>query len=179
MSELPTRDDVKREPPARGKLSRGTLFAIGLRANLLQAAWNFERQQGIGWAFALAPALRRLYPDRAERLAKLAEHTAYFNTQPTLASLALGAAARAEEQQVATGADPAAMARLKAALGSTLAAMGDRLFWFSLRPFAAAAGVLLAIVHPERPWGALTLWALYALPHLGLRFVGVVWGYAA
>jgi mannose/fructose/N-acetylgalactosamine-specific phosphotransferase system component IID len=177
--EAPTSGQPVRERPARGKLTRGTLFAIGLRSNLLQAAWNFERQQGIGWAFALAPALRRLYPDRAQRLAKLAEHTAYFNTQPTLASLALGAAARAEEGQAEHGDDPAAMARLKAALGSTLAAMGDRLFWFSLRPFAAAAGVLLAIVHPERPWGALTLWSLYALPHLGLRFSGVVWGYDA
>ena len=35
------------------KLGRGTLFAMGLRANLLQAAWNFERQQGLGWAHAL------------------------------------------------------------------------------------------------------------------------------
>ena len=173
-SALPPPNAVRRE------LTGGTLLAVGLRANLLQAAWNFERQQGIGWAFALAPALRRLYPARAERLAKLAEHTAYFNTQPTLASLALGAAARAEEEQVARGvADPASMARLKAALGSTLAAMGDRLFWFSLRPFAATAGVLLAIVHPDRPWGAIALWTLYAVPHLALRFGGVAWGYQA
>lgn len=167
-------------PPVAREVTGSTLLAIGLRANLLQAAWNFERQQGIGWAFAIAPALRQLYPARDARLAKLAEHTAYFNTQPTLASLALGAAVRAEEEQVARGqADPASMARLKAALGSTLAAMGDRLFWFSLRPFAAAAGVLLAIVHPDQPWGALALWLIYALPHLGLRFAGVAWGYQA
>ena len=46
---------------------------MGLRANLLQATWNFERQQGLGWAFSLAPALRRLYPEREQRLARLAE----------------------------------------------------------------------------------------------------------
>jgi PTS system mannose-specific IID component len=156
------------------------LFAIGLRANLLQAAWNFERQQGIGWAFALVPALRRLYPERAARLERLAEHTAYFNTQPTLASLALGAAVRVEEERAAgTGGDAAGMARLKAALGSTLAALGDRLFWFSLRPFAAAVGVLLVLARPHQAWGALALWTLYALPHLGLRFGGVFWGYAS
>ncbi len=179
MSE-PVAASVAEPKRARGRLGRGTLLAIGLRANLLQAAWNFERQQGIGWAFALAPALRRLYPLRAERLERLAEHTAYFNTQPTLASLALGAAARAEEERAAgTGGDAASMARLKAALGSTLAAMGDRLFWFSLRPFAAAVGVLLALAHPDRSWGAIALWAIYALPHLGLRFLGVLWGYDA
>src|SRR4051794_32671580 len=49
-------------PPAfaaTGAVPRTTLLAVGLRSNLLQAAWNFERQQGLGWAFALAPALAR------------------------------------------------------------------------------------------------------------------------
>jgi mannose PTS system EIID component len=160
-------------------LGRGTLLEMGLRANLLQAAWNFERQQGLGWAFALAPALRQLYPVSDQRLERLAEHTAYFNTQPTLASIALGAAARAEEERAhGGGGDAASMARLKSALGSTLAALGDRLFWFSLRPFAAAVGVLVAMTHPSRGWGALALWLVYSIPHLGMRFAGVAWGYA-
>jgi hypothetical protein len=38
--------------------------------------------------------------------------------------------------------------------------------------------VLLALAHPQQPWGALALWCLYALPHQGLRFGGVIWGYA-
>jgi PTS system mannose-specific IID component len=163
-------------PSLRGR----TLLEIGLRANLLQATWNFERQQGLGWAFALAPALRALVPDAAERTRRLADHTAYFNTQPTLASLALGAAARLEEQRSAGAeTDPESMARLKSVLGSTLAAVGDRLFWFTLRPFAAVVGVLLAMIHREPAWGAVALWAIYAIPHLSLRFAGVGWGYRA
>jgi PTS system mannose-specific IID component len=160
-------------------LGRGTLLAMGLRANLLQAAWNFERQQGLGWAYALEPALRRLYPAREQRLERLAEHTAYFNTQPTLASIALGAAARVEEERALGTGDAASMARLKAALGSTLAALGDRLFWFSLRPFAAAVGVLVAMTQPRHGWGAIALWLVYALTHQTMRFGGVAWGYAA
>jgi len=160
------------------RLRRATLFRIGLRANLLQATWNFERQQGLGWAFALAPALRALYPDRAERVDRLAEHTAYFNTQPTLASIALGAAARLEEERSqGLGGDAEGMARLKSVLGSTLAAVGDRLFWFTLRPFAAVLGVLLAMVNREPLMGAAAMWAMYAIPHLVLRFTGVGWGY--
>ena len=162
-----------------GRVDRWTLLKVGLRANLLQAAWNFERQQGLGWAYALVPALKQLYPEHATRLERLAEHTAYFNTQPTLASLALGAAIRAEEGRAAGVGDAASMARLKSALGSTLAAAGDRLFWFSLRPLAAAVGVLLALSHPQHAWGAVALWCLYAVPHLGLRLAGVLWGYAA
>ena len=82
-------------------LRNATLLRMGLRASLLQATWNYERQQGLGWAFALAPAIERLYADPAERRDRLAEHTAYFNTQPTLASLALGAVAGLEERRAA------------------------------------------------------------------------------
>jgi PTS system mannose-specific IID component len=152
---------------------------MALRANLLQATWNFERQQGVGWVYALQPALEALIRDPAERRARLAEHTAYFNTQPTLASLALGAVARLEEERASgTGPDAVGMARVKAALGSTLAALGDRLFWFSLRPFAAVLGVLVALARPATAWGAITLWVCYASVHLGVRFAGVGWGYS-
>ncbi len=160
-------------------LPRRVRLLMALRLNLLQATWNYERQQGIGWAWALEPALRWWYPDRAARLERLAEHTAYFNTQPTLASLAVGAAARVEGERAEGRGDAAAMARLKAAMGSTLAALGDRLFWFTLRPFAASVGVLLALVQPQHPWGALALLLLYAGPHLWLRFAAVDWGYRA
>src|SRR5439155_12553213 len=97
-----------------GTLRSGDLLRMGLRASLLQATWNYERQQGLGWAWALSPALERFYPDRGVRCDRLAEHTAFFNTQPTLASLALGAAAALEEQRSLTGApDADGMRRVK------------------------------------------------------------------
>jgi len=158
------------------RLRPGDLWRMALRASLLQATWNYERQQGVGWAFGLQPALKRLYPDRAERCDRLAEHTAYFNTQPTLASLALGAVAALEEQRAAGGGpDAAGMARVKSALGSSLAALGDRMFWFTLRPFAACLGILLAPAGLAR--GALALWLCYNAFHQGVRFAGLGWGY--
>lgn len=165
--------------PPRPNLPFGVRLRMALRANLLQATWNFERQQGVGWAFAIAPAIERLIRDPRARRERLAEHTAYFNTQPTLASLALGAVARLEEDREAgKGPDAAGIARIKAALGATLAALGDRLFWFSLRPFAAALGVLVALSRPASAWGALALWVTYASVHLGVRFLGIGWGYS-
>jgi len=155
-----------------------TLTAMALRASLLQATWNYERQQGIGWAYALQPALDELLPDPAERAARLAEHTAYFNTQPTLASVALGAAARLEESRTAgEGPDAATIARVKAVLGSSLAALGDRLFWFTLRPFAACLGMMLVLL--GKPWGAAVLVLVYNAVHQTVRVLGVRWGYAA
>jgi mannose PTS system EIID component len=159
-----------------GRLTRGDRLRMALRSALLQATWNYERQQGLGWAWALKPALDRFYPDAAERRTRLTEHTAYFNTQPTLASLALGAVAGLEEQRAAGAAvDGATVARVKSALGSSLAALGDRLFWLTLRPVAACVGLVFAL--NGRWFGALTMWTCYNWFHLGLRFAGVEWGY--
>jgi PTS system mannose-specific IID component len=153
------------------------LARIALRASLLQATWNYERQQGLGWAWSLKPALDRLYPEAATRTDRLAEHTAYFNTQPTLASVALGVVAGLEEQREAGGPiDADTVSRVKGVLGSALAAVGDRLFWFTLRPFAACLGVAFAL---SGAWyGAVALWLSYNLVHLGMRWRGVHWGYA-
>ncbi len=159
-------------------LKNRTLARMGLRAALLQATWNYERQQGIGWAYAIAPALKALYPDKAERAARLAEHTAYFNTQPTLASVALGAVARLEEERsLGRETDPGTIARVKSVLGSSLAALGDRLFWFTLRPFAACIGIVLTLLGSV--WGALAMWLIYNALHLSVRLLGVRWGYNA
>jgi PTS system mannose-specific IID component len=148
---------------------------MALRASLLQATWNYERQQGLGWAWCLQPALRRLVPDREARTALLAEHTAYFNTQPTLASVALGAVAGLEEQRAQGAVDADTIARVKGVLGSALAAVGDRLFWFTLRPFAACLGLLFAA---QGSWhGAVVMWVCYNALHLGMRHRGILWGY--
>jgi mannose/fructose/N-acetylgalactosamine-specific phosphotransferase system component IID len=164
------------------RLTGGDLQRVTLRTPLLQATWNYERQQGLGWAFCLAPVLERIYPEPEERYRRLAEHTAYFNTQPTLASFALGAVAQLEEQRAShdgavRAAEDDGLARVKAVLGSALAALGDQLFWFTLRPFAACLGVLFAL---SGSWiGALALWSSYNAVHLTLRMRGVGWGYAA
>jgi MYXO-CTERM domain-containing protein len=152
------------------------LARMAVRTEMLQATWNYERQQGIGWAWALKPALDRFIPDERARLSRLAEHTGYFNTQPTLASLVLGAVARLEESRAAgEGGDSSTVARVKTVLGASFASVGDRLFWSTLRPFAACLGVALALL--GIPWGALAMWLSYNAVHQGVRFLGVGWGY--
>jgi mannose PTS system EIID component len=159
-------------------LANRTLVNMGLRASLLQATWNYERQQGIGWAYAIAPALEEIYADPKLRAARLADHTAYFNTQPTLASVALGAVARLEEERaLGRETDSGTIARVKSVLGSSLAALGDRLFWFTLRPFAACLGIVLLLL--GFAWGPLALWLAYNGVHQTVRLMGVRWGYAA
>ena len=149
--------------------SRATLLLVALRANLLQATWNFERQQGAGLGVrARAGARSAVSRTRELRLARLAEHTAYFNTQPTLASLALGAAVRARGAACGgDGPDAASMARAQgrarfdAGRRSVTGCSGSRCAR-SRRPSACC----WRSPSPQRRGARWRCGALYALPHL-------------
>lgn len=54
--------------------------------------FSYEYQQAGSVVFALGPALRKIYPDDDEYVEALNNHFNYFNTQPWMANLVLGAA---------------------------------------------------------------------------------------
>ena len=79
------------------------VFRLSLTALLglfLQAAFNPDRRQGIGFGAALAP-WARLHGDDAERRAFLERHVKAFNTNPAMAAPILGAVARLETRAAA------------------------------------------------------------------------------
>ena len=83
----------------RNTIGRRDLLRVFLRSLLIQASWSFHLLQSIGFAYALLPILRKLYPDRTEYASRLNLHTEYFNTQPYLASFILGAVVKLEEER--------------------------------------------------------------------------------
>jgi mannose PTS system EIID component len=137
--------------PPRGTMSFGRLAVTTLarafwRCLFLQAAWNRRGMQNLGFAYAIEPALRALYPDAARREEALARHLQFFNCHPYMAAAILGGAIHHEEK-VAAGLEPPSQPLLyKQTLQGPLAALGDGFFWTALRPFfgaLAAVGALL------------------------------------
>ncbi|MFC2678861.1 MAG: PTS system mannose/fructose/sorbose family transporter subunit IID, partial [Granulicatella sp.] len=47
-------------------LSKKDRRSVMLRSQFLQGSWNYERMQNGGWAFALIPALKKLYPNKED-----------------------------------------------------------------------------------------------------------------
>lgn len=129
------------------RVPRLTLVRVFWRCLFLQAAWNRRGMQNLGFAYAIAPALRALYPEPARREEALARHLRFFNCHPYMAAAILGGAIHHEER-VAAGLEPAeGPLRYKTTLQGPLAALGDGFFWTALRPFfgaLAAVGALLA-----------------------------------
>lgn len=138
--------------------AKGALPWVWLRSHWLQGAWNPERGQNVGFAFALTPVLTRVWRGAEDELGALHRHLEAFHSQPFLASACLGAAARLEEDMAAAPKSerPAREARLrelKASLAGTCATLGDGLFWSTLRPFCA---VLAAAI-----WAMAAFWVWY------------------
>ena len=61
------------------------------------ANYNYERWQGTGFAHAMAPVLRRLYPARADLAEALMRHTVYYNSEPNVGALTNGVVVALEE----------------------------------------------------------------------------------
>lgn len=149
-------------------LSGGILRRVFRRQFLVQACWNYEGMQNVGFAYCALPALRVLYAGRPDDLVKAVKrHLEFFNTHPALSGVVLGAALRLEERAAAGSADPRAIGTFKVGLMGSLGAIGDSFFWGALKPMAAAAGVILSFVHPLL--GVAALLALYNAVHIAVR----------
>ena len=170
-----------------GIFKKGDFGRATTRSFQIQALLQPERMQGIGFGFAMLPILKRLYGDPASRGAALRRHLAYFATHPVLSGFVIGAAARLEERRAAgEPIDDGMIDGTKRALATPLAALGDPLFWVTLRPLAGLFGVIALLVLPPPDPGTpdlrvllcpLFLLLTYNAVALPYRLTGVGRGY--
>jgi len=148
-------------------IPRAALLRVFFRSFFLQAGWNPEGMQNLGFCYAITPALTALYPDETERRRALERHLDFFNCHPYLAAAILGATIFQEERVARGELAPDAPAQLKRALGPPLAALGDGFFWLGLRP---ACALLAALSVPALGmWSLLVFLGLYNSVHLAAR----------
>lgn len=138
-----------------------------LRLFTVQGAWNYERMLGVGIGYAAEPLLRDLEAADPVRHGEAVVRSAeFFNCNPNLAGLALGALVRAEYD----GTPGAQVARLRAALCSPLGALGDQLFWAGLLP-ALVGAAIAAIALGAAGWAIVAFLVAYNL----IRVWTAVW----
>lgn len=127
-------------------LSKKDRFSVALRHQYLQGSWNYERMQNGGWAFSIIPAIKKLYPNKEERVAALQRHLEFYNTHPYVSSPVMGVTLALEEER-ANGlpVDDAAIQGVKVGMMGPLAGVGDPVFWFTARPILGALGASLAL----------------------------------
>ncbi|ATB43632.1 PTS mannose IID component [Cystobacter fuscus] len=148
-------------------LSWWVLLRVFMRSLFLQASWNPQGMQNLGLAYAVYPALERLYPEQRDLEAAVRRHLVFFNTHPYVAAAIVGGVLH-HEQRIARGEEtPDKVVAFKAALMGPLAALGDGFFWLSLKP--ATGAVCAALVPVLAAWAAVLFLVLYNLVHFWLR----------
>ncbi|PRY83032.1 PTS system mannose/fructose/sorbose family transporter subunit IID [Alkalibacterium olivapovliticus] len=128
------------------RLTKKDRLNVFWRSQFLQASWNFERMQNIGWAYAMIPALKKLYTSKEDRASALKRHLEFFNTHPYLAAPVLGVTLTLEEEKAAgEDIDNAAIQGVKIGMMGPLAGVGDPIFWGTIRPVLGAFAASLAL----------------------------------
>jgi len=163
-------------------IKKSDLYRLFWRSLCLQAVWNFERMQNLGFLYILAPILNKLYPQKEQRIESYRRHLEFFNTHPYFANALLGIVARMEEE-MAKGeqVEPEDISAIKMSMGGAFGGIGDSLFWGAWRPFTALLACVLVIICMgkwEGAWLAPVLFLfLYNFLHLHTRIKGLIEGY--
>lgn len=163
------------------KIRSQDIFQVFLRSFFVQSVWNYRSLISAGFGICLFPIVKRLYHDPASRKAFLDRHLKYFNAHPYMASYALGVSIHLEEA-LAAG-DAAAgkkLDRVKELLVGILGAIGDKLFWLTVKPYSliiGMAGLMIADTPAGWAFALLIAFAVYNVPHLYLRYKGIIEGY--
>lgn len=118
-----------------------------VRSFFLQALWNFERLQNVGFAFVIMPLLKKMYPEKNNRKKHVLRHLEFFNTNPYVSSVVFGFVAAMEESfHEQNGVDEKKITAMKTNIAGPLAAIGDMFFWSTWRPLAVLFAVPFIVV---------------------------------
>lgn len=172
--------DHETQRPANGdennEFSKKDFRRLFWRSLPLEFSWNYERQQHMGYTYAMIPILKKLYRKKEDLAKSLKRHLEFFNTTPYIVTVMLGVSAALEKQN-ARNKDfaPVTINNVKASLMGPLAGIGDSFFWGTLRLIATGIGTSLAL--QGNILGPILFLLVFNVPHMVLRYLLTGFGY--
>lgn len=134
--------------------------------------FNYQSQQGASVAYALSPILRKIYKNDEDYVESLNNHFQYYNTQPWLAAIILGAVVAMEEKQGLKAKD--AIQDFKVGTMGPLAGIGDSLLMTMIPTIMGSIAAYMAL--EGNPIGTL-LWLGLILVIFFFRMRAFEFGY--
>jgi mannose/fructose/N-acetylgalactosamine-specific phosphotransferase system component IID len=141
--------------------------------------------QNTGFATAMMPVIKKMFPHGEEQKKALLRHFEYFNTQPYVANIIIGMIAAKEKEYAISGNNKILddIHRLKEQTARAFAALGDTFFWGTWRPFISLLGIVFVFsgIILERQsligTGIAVFLIVYNLIPLMVRWYGLRLGY--
>lgn len=118
------------------KMFRRWIFSAGL-------GYNFETQQAPSVAFSMRKALRKIYKDDKEYIEAMDNHYKYFNANPLMANVILGATLAMEENEGIKANN--AVQSLKTSLMGPFSGVGDSIFWILIPTIMGSIAGYMAV----------------------------------
>lgn len=158
--------------PSGYKVTKKDLHNANWRWLMSVCTFNYQAQQGASVAYALSPVLRKIYTNDEDYKQALNNHFRYYNTQPWLAAIILGACVAMEERDGLAAAD--AVQDLKIGTMGPLAGVGDSLLMTMIPTIMGSIAAYMAI--EGNPVGA-GIWFALILAIFWVRMHALEFGY--
>jgi len=118
-------------------------LVIFLRVFFLQAVFNYEKFQNVGFLFMILPFLKKISnKNLAELRSILLRHIDIFNTNPYMCGFIVGNVLKMEVCKD----DEKKITNIKQALACAFASIGDRIFWARMRLIVSFLTAFIFIV---------------------------------
>lgn len=161
---------------SNSRLDAKDLRKVFLRSFTLEWSWNYERMGNMGFAYAMAPIIDKLYAKKEDRIKALQRHLEFFNTTPHVSTLIMGVATALEEKNATEeNFDDQVISNIKVSLMGPLAGLGDSIFWGTIRIIATGVGTSLAL--QGNILGPILFLLIFNIPHVFLRYYLMIEGY--
>lgn len=131
-----TDENCKLTKKELNKMFRRWIFSAGL-------GYNFETQQAPSVAFSMRKALRKIYKDDKEYIEAMDNHYKYFNANPLMANVILGATLAMEENEGIKAKN--AVQSLKTSLMGPFSGVGDSIFWILIPTIMGSIAGYMAV----------------------------------
>jgi fructoselysine and glucoselysine-specific PTS system IID component len=158
-------------------LSKKEFWQVFWRSCQLDVSWNYERQQNLGYSYALTPVTKKFYEPKSDKM-KEAYHRGldFMAITPQISTLLMGIDIALQEQDAKDESfDGSTIAGIKTSLMGPLAGIGDSLIPGTLR--IIATGIAIGFCQQGSWLGPLLFLLVFNVPGFLLRYFGLKWGY--
>lgn len=157
-------------------LDKKDLAKVYRRSFFCMSSINYERFQGLGFLFAIKPALRKIYDNDEEYYEALKRHNVMYNSHPFMISPILGSAIALEEKNLEQDVS-AAINPTKVGLMGPLAGLGDSIIWGTYRPIIGGICATIAL-STQTILGAVIFLVLWNIMNFWFRYYSLNKGYS-
>lgn len=158
------------------KITHKDLMNVFWRSFPFEISWNYARQMHMGFAYSMAPIIKKLYKKKEDRAKALQRHMEFFNITPYFSTLVMGIVIAMEERNASeSDFDTSSINNIKASLMGPLSGIGDSIFLGTWRVISAGIGISLA--KNGNCLGAILFLLIYNIPTIIVRYFGLFEGY--